>query len=328
MTKPFIKGVFYSSLLHSAFYPGQQERFQLRWIFPWYWHWWLFLAIWFAIGNSSRVIKKSAINLFCSLLLTRRNKKSGLVIHKNLSICFPTLTDEARQKIIVDYFSISARVFIDYPNYVFNQHALDHKIQYNQKELLDNALAANKGIILLMSHTSSADLMLAWLLSEIQRPSYVIYRPLKNKFTQWWFNRSRVKHCPLLLIPRGSRIVFQSVQTILKAKGIFGVFLDESIASSRSVTAPFFNYPKPTLVWLSKILKMNDALLLGCYCRYDLEQERYHIDFHRVNLPSAADPLTEATAINTYYEKVIRNAPENFIWQFKIFRNPSGQDPY
>ena len=105
--------------------------------------------------------------------------------------------------------------------------------------------------------------------------------------------------------------------------------MDEDLGAQHSVFAPLFGTAKASLASTSHILQETHALVLPLTVRYDKATNKYllHMDEALDLQHCYADKVAVASAVNKAYEKLIRFAPEQYMWNLRIFRNrPEGDD--
>ena len=95
----------------------------------------------------------------------------------------------------------------------------------------------------------------------------------------------------------------------------------------RSVFAPFFGIQTATLTAVSRLTQMTGALVVPVhfYRRKDRQGYELHIAPALETFPSN-DEIKDATRLNHALETAIREAPEQYIWQYKRFKTrPKGE---
>ena len=95
----------------------------------------------------------------------------------------------------------------------------------------------------------------------------------------------------------------------------------------RSVFAPFFGIQTASLTAISRLTPLTGALVVPVYFyrRQDKQEYELHILPALETFPSN-DTIKDATRLNHVLETAIREAPEQYIWQYKRFKTrPEGE---
>jgi len=185
--------------------------------------------------------------------------------------------------------------------------------------LLDDAIAKQKGLILLPPHIGSWELITYYM--SIQYPSTFLYRPPNVPSIESFMINARerfgAKRAPTDM--RGVRILIKA----LKKNEMTGILPDQDPGPSGSVYAPFFGRPARTMTLVSKLVQKTDCAFLFVVMERLPNAEGYRLHF----LPADAnigstDELVATTALNAGVEACIAVAPEQYLWSYKRFRKP------
>jgi KDO2-lipid IV(A) lauroyltransferase len=103
---------------------------------------------------------------------------------------------------------------------------------------------------------------------------------------------------------------------------------DQDFGHAPSVFAPFFNIPTATVTASSRLVQHTGCVLIpGVYLR---KEGQYFMQLlpPLENYPSG-DDLEDAARLNALYEAVIREYPEQYLWQHRRFKTrPVGEPSF
>lgn len=194
-------------------------------------------------------------------------------------------------------------------------------------ELIDNALATGKGLILLAPHLGNWELAGLYFSSKYKMAS--LYSPPNmEEFEDYMIKvRSRVG----AELVRGDRRGLMRLISILKEGGVAGILPDQSPRGKTNAFAPFFGTDVKTMTLVAKLMQKTGAKALITYAERLPGAQGFQIVIDEAD-PGLADedPVIAATALNKSIEDLIRRNPEQYQWEYKRLRHrPSGEpNPY
>ena len=112
---------------------------------------------------------------------------------------------------------------------------LDGAIRYEREEILDAALAQDRGVVCALAHFGNFEL-LARIAARRGIKASVIIRPLRDAFGRW-LTRTRGRTGVQQLSDRGSA---QEVLSLLRRGEFLGLLVDQNMLPSRGVFVDFF----------------------------------------------------------------------------------------
>ncbi len=190
-------------------------------------------------------------------------------------------------------------------------------------ELLDQALAAGKGVIIAAPHLGCWELLSYWLAQ--RTPLAIVYRPPRNAALE-----------PLLIKARGATRVEQvraegaGVRRLyrrLADGGMVGILPDQQPRQGDGEFAPFFGIEALTMVLVPRLAERTGATVLFAFA----ERLPRGAGF-RIHINAAPDRIAETdlrvacTAMNEGVEACVRIAPMQYQWHYKRYSiSPPGQ---
>ena len=253
-----------------------------------------------------------------------RNLKRRHIAETNIRICFPELSDECRQRLVIEHFRHYGRGLLDLGLACMGSRK--RLIKYSEvqgiEHITDNEAS---GVIVIGFHSISMEMAAFSLLSDIPLVSMMKRdsNPVINRFL--YRARTRFSLAEIYMRDQGLRGILKGIR---RGKTCYLV-PDEDYGDSRhTVFAPFFGEPKSTLTTVSRIAGKTGAVVVPCFCILDATTGIYKtVVLEPVrNYPTESE-VENATCINRAAETLIRHAPEQYMWTFRLFRTRPGGLP-
>ncbi len=244
--------------------------------------------------------------------------KSRRVTDVNLGICYPGMPDD-EMKILSRQSLIETGKQITESAWIWNRPVADtlsKRIDVVGGELLDQAIKAGKGVVMISPHLGNWEL--CTLLLSQQHPFTYFYRSPRQKglgelLIKW---RSHLGGKPASLDAAGIR---QGLR-VLKKGEILGFLPDQEPDSDNGVFAPFFNEPALTMTLLSKVASKSDYPILFCAAERLPKGKGWKLHIKEADPQIASKDLQVATrALNHGVEECIGLCPEQYLWDYKRF---------
>jgi KDO2-lipid IV(A) lauroyltransferase len=89
----------------------------------------------------------------------------------------------------------------------------------------------------------------------------------------------------------------------------------------------FFGRPAYTMTLLGRLQEASGAALVFCYARRLPRGEGYSMHFAAMDEALPADRREAARRVNAEVEKLVREAPEQYLWGYNRFKRPAGAPP-
>lgn len=257
----------------------------------------------------------------------RVNEKRRRIARINIDLCFPELSGEEKDSLVLRHFeAYGANIFDLAICWWAPSPRLDRLTTVHGLERYLALIEQGRSVVLVTGHILTVDLCGQYI-SRYQA-GVSMMKPLKNRLLNWMMYRGRMRNGNLMVTrEQGMRPMVRYLR-----QGYTGYFMpDEDFASPASVFAPFFGIQSWTVTSLSMMARLGNADVLPIFMHslpggrgYEL-----YIDPPLENFPSG-DDLIDATNMNRALEKGIRKMPEMYAWTFKLFKTrPDGeQAPY
>ena len=303
-----------------------QVHFQWSFLHPRYWLLWLFLIL-LRLLVYLPLPAMHFIGRGIGRLFYRVNEKRRQITRINIGLCFPELTEEQKEQLVLRHFeAYGANVFDLAISWWASSSRLDRLTKVHGIERYLDLIDQGRNVVLLTGHILTVDLCGQYI-SRYQA-GVSMMKPLKNPLLNWMMYRGRMRNGNVMVNrQQGMRPMVRYLR-----KGYTGYFMpDEDFGSPASVFAPFFGQQSWTVTSLSMLARLGNAVVLPIFMHSLPGGKGYelYIDPALENFPSG-DDLTDTTTMNMALEKGIRRMPEMYAWTFKLFKTrPEGEKaPY
>lgn len=255
-------------------------------------------------------------------ILMRLNRKRNLIANRNIEACFPQLSKEERQRLVLKSAEETGKWLFESPYIWFrNPDFLKKKIHINNPEVLQTAFEKKKGVVVILPHLGNFESLNFYL--PFHFPFAAMYKPGRS----WWMEqmvvngRERMGTSMFSVNSRGVRGALRH----LKRGGVLVVLSDHLPTKNTGVFAPFFGIPAHTGKLTQSLAKCNHSeVLLATVLRLP-GGKGFDATFYPVQGVDSDDPVAAATAVNKAIEGAVRLCPEQYQWFYKRFsRQPEG----
>lgn len=188
-------------------------------------------------------------------------------------------------------------------------------------EVVESALARNRGIIFMTGHFGNWELLAVATMLHLNMSGIIIVKKQRNHFVDKMINELRTKYT--------NRVVYmkESVREIIKTlddNGVVAMIADQS-APRDSVYVPFFGRSVATYAGPAYFaLRTGAPIVMGFSIRRP--DDRYDVVFEEVGADDLRDAGNENIKVLTarhaaLLEKYIRKYPDHWLWQHKRWKH-------
>lgn len=208
---------------------------------------------------------------------------------------------------------------------------LDDVVQWQGAELVDTALDAGRGLVLLTPHLGCFEIT-AQAFAERwgQRvPLTAMYRPARQAWLRTLEETARLRP-GLATVPAALTGVRQMIRALRRGEAV-GLLPDQVPPEGMGVWAPFYGRPAYTMTLAARLVQQTGAAWLLIWAER-LDQGRGYV--LRVSPPSQAlptqapddDALQVACArrINDEMSRLIDQCPGQYLWGYHRYKQPRG----
>ena len=241
---------------------------------------------------------------------------------RNLELCFPELSAEERARLLEENLRDSGVMLIEFAlAWMGSTRTIANiPVTIEGLEHLEAARVAKRGVLLVGAHFSHLELC-ARLVSQRLRIAGM-YREHEDAAFEWAIKRARLHYASAMFTKDQLR---QTVRW-LKAGGTIWYAPDQDMRGKDAVFAPFFGVAAATITATHHLARLSGAEVIPFFHRR-LESGGYAIRLEQplADFPSA-DAVHDTARINSCIERMVREAPTQYLWMHKRFKTrPPGE---
>lgn len=256
------------------------------------------------------------------LLLYALGRERRRVARINLQLCFPTMAEAEREKLVRRHFR------------AFGRSLLEHGILWwSSKERIQKLVRVDglehwqavreRPVILLAPHFVGLDMGGVRLSTEY--PLVSIYSHQKNRHFDAILLHGRTRFGTSTLFSRQDGV--RPVVKALRQGQHFYYLPDMDFGLRDAVFVPFFGVPAATITGLSRLARMTGAAVVPCVTRQLPGGGGYAVRFYPAwrDFPGE-DIESDTRRMNAFIEERVREMPEQYLWLHKRFKTrPAGE---
>jgi len=297
---------------------------QFKWMFlqPRFWPTWLTIALSYILYLLPCKLVDHAGNLLGNLF-RKTNKKRFGIAYKNISLCYPLMTEVEKEQFLKEHFRAFGRSILHYGFILWgSERTLNKRIEFHGKHHIDNAIDDGYGVILMVPHSVGLEAAVTTLDQNYHLSGP--FKDMKNPLINWFVAKKRSRFgAALYSRDTGLRPIIKDV----KAGYIMGYLPDEDLGPEQSIFVPFMGTPKATIPVLGRLAKTCKAKVFPCISCYDEKQAKYHMRVFPAleNFPQQDDQKDTLT-MNESLEVLVNICPEQYFWTLRFFKTrPEGE---
>jgi Kdo2-lipid IVA lauroyltransferase/acyltransferase len=246
--------------------------------------------------------------------LLLRHQRGKAFVH--LGIAFPELSFDGRRALIRKMFRHLGETLFEIlwlPN--LSEANLAQTTELAGLDIVRNALAGDRGVVLFTGHCGNWEWMAAALAVHGIHVTVIARERDDARLND--FMVSLRKQLGVWTIERGSMTAAKQMLQTLRG-GILGVLIDQNIRAE-SAQVPFFGRPALTPIGPAKMAIRAGSIVLGCFNQRI--GGRHYIHFEEPIVTDRGDDPVEVTArMTAQIEGQIRRAPEQWVWMHDRWR--------
>tara|TARA_B110000093_G_scaffold179012_1_gene218459 strand:- start:1323 stop:2174 length:852 start_codon:yes stop_codon:yes gene_type:complete len=234
--------------------------------------------------------------------------RSKQIINKNILKAFPNLNDTEINKISKTMWENYGRILSEYM--FMNEFRLKNKIEVRGQEILDKIKRDNEQVIFISGHFNNFELM-AMHIEKSGIDLAAIYRPLNNKFLNYFMEKIRKKYICKNQIKKGSSGTRQLLSLFKKGSSI-ALMIDQRV--SEGIKSNFFKHDAFTTTIPAQFVKKFKCKVVPIYIeRIEGIKFRLTVD-SPINFLKDEKIETITLMLNSLLEKMILKNPGQWIW--------------
>lgn len=197
--------------------------------------------------------------------------------------------------------------------------------------LLEDAIAAGRGVIIAAPHYGNWELLNQWLAARTALA--VLYRPPQSPIGEAFLRRVRANAGAHVTQIRAEATGIRQLLKRLRAGGVVGILPDQQPKAGDGMFAPFFGRPAYTMTLLTRLAQRSGAAVLFAWCERSRSAENGAPRFtlHLQAAPARiadSDPRIAVASLNAMVERIARRDPAQYQWTYKRYTmQPPGSVP-
>ncbi|TVP57278.1 MAG: lipid A biosynthesis acyltransferase [Halomonadaceae bacterium] len=266
-----------------------------------------------------------ALGAFFGRLAWWLRAEARKVTETNLGVAFPEISDEERHALARSSMLDTGRTMAEIA-YMWERpvpECLSLIKEVEGQHLVDEALAEEKGLLLLAPHLGCWEL--AGLYFSCRFSMAALYEPPHVAELEAYMSKVRSRSGSELV--RADRRGVLRLFTILREGGVVGILPDQNPRPAGGEFAPFFGVNILTMKLASKLVAKTGARTLITWAQRLPNGAGFRLVIREVDERVYGDDLvTSVAGINASVEQAVRGAPSQYQWEYKRFkRRPKGE---
>lgn len=306
-----------------------QPAFKSCFLHPKYWGLWLIFgimrcAVWLPYPLLMTLGRGIG---WCSYhLLKWRKHRRVHVVHTNLKLCFPHLTEPQRQQLELDTWqSLGMGIMETALAWWAKDKVIDQLVtEVKGFEHVKKAQQLNQGVQLLFAHYSTLELGGRWIGQRI--PLYATSKRYHNPLSHHMIIKHRLQHLKAVLLPKD----FKTTVALLKQHATIAFMLDLDFGHHNTVMSTFMGTPCSTTTTSAKLAKKLNTAVIPMRCYRLPHNKGYGIAFDApLKGYGECDDASAARLFNELVEIQVKQYPEQYYWLHQRFKTQAdGHSPY
>jgi KDO2-lipid IV(A) lauroyltransferase len=289
-------------------------------------HWpsWIGIAVVWCVGRLPLAVQR-ALGRALGVLTARLPGERRHVAKRNIELCFPALSPDQRAELLHATLSDLGRLPVEFALAWFGSaHALARvPCAIEGLQHLEYCRTHGRGVLLVGAHFSHLELC-ARLVSQRIRIAGM-YRVMDDPVFERAVLRARLRYAEAMFAKEDLRRIVK----YLKSGGTVWYAPDQDMRGKDSVFVPFFGVPAATITATHHLARLSGAAVIPFFHRRNADGRGYTIRLEAPleNFPSA-DVSVDTARVNACVERMVREAPAQYLWIHKRFKSrPAGEPP-
>lgn len=265
-----------------------------------------------------------AVGTVSSLLPLRARQTTDT----NLRLCFPDLPEAERRRLVRASLQETATTALEMGPMWFwpAERTLGLLRHIHHEDLYREALTDPRGLVLLAPHLGNWEL--AGLYASRTTRLTGLYQPPRQLLLERAILAARQRNGGTY-VPTNRRGVMALFRALQSGETV-GILPDQEPEPESGVFAPFFGIPALTVVLPCHLLARTHARVLLIVAWRNHAEGGFDIAFEEAGEGlHDPDPAKAVAAMNAAIERVVRQHPEQYQWEYKRFKQrPNGEERF
>jgi lauroyl/myristoyl acyltransferase len=298
--------------------------FKARFLHPRFWPVWL-IILFSALLAWLPVRLRAWLGDLAAAWQYRGHSKRKRLALRNLSLCFPQLSEQQRLALLRGHLRVLTHVFLGFGQLLLRSpRYLQKQFDIEGMEIVQREIAAGRNIILLTPH--SLALEYAGQCLTIDYPMATIVRVHhKNELLDWIVTRFRDRYADGGVYSHTTSML--ALVKVVRAGRWLYYLPDDDRAMDNNVFAPFYGIEKASVPTLGRLARACGATVIPTMTAWSPDKRRFLIRFlPPLETLAGDDPRGDATRVNRAIEHILDQDRTQYMWSAKIFRiRPEGE---
>ena len=291
---------------------------------PRYWLSWIGLGVVCCVGKLPSALQRG-LGRALGVLTAHVPGERRRVAARNIELCFPELDPDQRAELLHAALRDLGMLLVEFALAWFGSTRALARVPcaIEGLEHLEACRAQGRGVLLVGAHFSHLELC-ARLVSQRIRIAGM-YRVMDDPVFERAVLRARLRYAAAMFTKEELRATVK----YMKAGGTVWYAPDQDMRGKDSVFVPFFGVPAATITATHHLARLSGAAVIPFFHRRNTDGRGYTIRLEAPleNFPSA-DAAADTARVNTCMERMVREAPAQYLWVHKRFKSrPEGEAP-
>ena len=246
---------------------------------------------------------------------------------RNLERCFPDMPADERERLVRESFVhyLCSVLETGHNWYTPKDRLRARSVEYVGGELLDEAIASGKGVVILVPHCGAWEYL--WIFLTQFENIAALYKQPSNPALEKALLERRSRDGSVMIAATGAGI--RKLYTHVREGGLAGILPDQQPSKGQGRFAPFFGNQALTGVLVPRLVQRTGCRVLACTA------QRLPGGEYRVHMLPVSDDIhsedidVSLAAVNRAVEDCIAIDPAQFLWSYRRFkRQPEGAPPF
>ena len=237
------------------------------------------------------------------------------VVQTNLRVCFPQLSEAAREQLARQTFVYFAQAWLD-RSWLWHRSAacIQARVQLSGEIA---ALSQDTPTVLFAPHFMGLDVGWTALTLNLSLPFTTIFTPQSNAAVDAWVAKGRQRFGQVRLFRREDGV--KPIVSALRQHALLYLLPDMNFGPSESIFVPFYGESAATVPSLSRFAKLGRARVMPVITR--MTDTGYEVVVHPAWQDFPSDDVQADTAtMNQRLEAFINAMPAQYFWVHKRFK--------
>ncbi|HOX70528.1 MAG: LpxL/LpxP family Kdo(2)-lipid IV(A) lauroyl/palmitoleoyl acyltransferase [Dokdonella sp.] len=299
-------------------------RFQPGLLSPLHWPAWIGIGVLWLLSRLPYRVLMAAGRCLGGLIAWLPGSRRRIA-QRNIALCFPGLDTVQQARLLEQNLRDVGLMLAEFAlAWMGSSRAIARvPVTIEGIEHVAAATARGQGVLLTGAHFSHLELAGRLLVERGGIELAGMYREHGDAAFEWAIRRSRQKYAATMFTKNEVRACVR----YMKAGGCIWYAPDQDMRGKDTVFVPFFGVPASTLTATHHLARLSGACVIPFFHRR-LPDGGYAL---RLEAPLAgfpgADVTTDTARINAMIERMVREAPSQYLWIHRRFKSrPAGQE--